>query len=154
LLQLRTCYKAFLMCVWKMPRNMCGRRRRGRHFYDRFHWKCNTPEILQIDKLRFLGISRYKFKLRFWFLDLYRGTWVSWFGGFWGSSSFSGNCYRCICCIESSETDEIVKNVQEEVCRIFPMFEGTCHWNIGNIQQTSLKHVSCWCLNACFMFVP
>jgi len=26
--------------------------------YDSFHWKCCTPEIYQIEKLRFLGISR------------------------------------------------------------------------------------------------
>ena len=31
------------------------------------------PKIHHIEKLRFLGISRYKFKLRFWFnLNLYR----------------------------------------------------------------------------------
>jgi len=35
--------------------------------YDRFNWKCHIPEVLQIQKIRFLGISRYKFKLRFGF---------------------------------------------------------------------------------------
>jgi len=33
---------------------------------DSFHWKCYTLETHQIEKLRFLGISRYKFKLRCW----------------------------------------------------------------------------------------
>jgi len=32
-----------------------------------FHSKCYTREIHQIEKLRFLGISRYKFRLGFWF---------------------------------------------------------------------------------------
>ena len=30
--------------------------------YDSFHWKCSIPEIHQIEKLGFLGMSRYKFK--------------------------------------------------------------------------------------------
>jgi len=38
--------------------------------------------------LRFLGISGYKFKLRFWFdLTVYRG-------GFQGCSNFSGICHK------------------------------------------------------------
>jgi len=37
------------------------------------------------------GISRYKFRLNFWFnLNLYQVSWVSGFGGFWGGSIFSG----------------------------------------------------------------
>jgi len=34
--------------------------------YNSFHHNCYTPEIHQIQRLRFLGISRYKVKLRFW----------------------------------------------------------------------------------------
>ena len=45
------------------------------------------PKNHQIEKVWFLGISRYKFKLRFWFnLNLYREIWVSGFGGFQGCS--------------------------------------------------------------------
>jgi len=33
--------------------------------YDTLHWKSYIPEIHQMEKLRFLGILRYKFKLRF-----------------------------------------------------------------------------------------
>jgi len=41
--------------------------------YDTFHWKCITPKTHRIEKPRFLGISRYKFKLRPWLhLNLYR----------------------------------------------------------------------------------
>jgi len=35
--------------------------------YDSFHWKYCTSEVHRIERLSFLGISRYKFKLRFWF---------------------------------------------------------------------------------------
>ena len=53
--------------------------------YDSFHWKCYTPKIHQTERLRFLGISRYKFKLRWCSnLNLYRGIWVSGSGGFRG----------------------------------------------------------------------
>ena len=52
------------------------------HSYGSFHWKCFIPKIHKIEKLRFLGISRYKFKLRFWFnLNLHREIWVSRIGG-------------------------------------------------------------------------
>jgi len=63
--------------------------------YHSFHWKCifsisvilRIPVILRIKKLTFLGISRYKIKLRFWFnLKLYREIWVSGSGGFRGCS--------------------------------------------------------------------
>jgi len=62
-----------------------------------FPCKCYIPEIHPIKKLGFLGISRYKFKLRFWFsLILYHGIWVIQFGGFRGCSIciFSGICYK------------------------------------------------------------
>jgi len=60
--------------------------------YDSFYQNCYTPEIHQIQKLRFLGILRYKIKVRFWFnLNLYQKK-VSGFGGFRGCSIFSGNC--------------------------------------------------------------
>ena len=40
--------------------------------YDSFHWKCSNPRIHQIEKLGFLGISRYTFRLSFWFnINLY-----------------------------------------------------------------------------------
>ena len=42
--------------------------------YDSFHWKCYPPEIHQLQRLGFPGISRYKFKLRFWLnLNMYVG---------------------------------------------------------------------------------
>jgi len=31
---------------------------------DIFHWKCNIPEIHKLEKLKFLRLSRYRFKLR------------------------------------------------------------------------------------------
>jgi len=53
--------------------------------YDIFHQKCYIPEILRIERLTFLGIPWYKFKLRFWFhLNLYREIGVSGCGGFRG----------------------------------------------------------------------
>jgi len=46
---------------------------------------------------RFLGISWYKFKPRFWCnLNLYREIYVSWFGGFRGCSTVSGTCHMVI----------------------------------------------------------
>ena len=66
--------------------------------YDSFHSKCCIPKIHRIQKLRFLGISQYKFKLRFWFsLHLYRGIWVSGFGGYRVCSICSGNCHVVNC---------------------------------------------------------
>ena len=63
-------------------------------WYDSFHWNCYTPKIHQIQRLRFLGISRYKITLRYWFnLNLYRGIWASRFGGFRGCSIFSAKCH-------------------------------------------------------------
>ena len=45
--------------------------------------------LYQSQELKILGISRYKFKLRFWSnLNLYQGIWVTGFGGFWGCSIF------------------------------------------------------------------
>jgi len=51
---------------------------------DSFHLQSPPKRIWETQiPLRFLGISRYEFKLRFWFnLKLYRGSWVSGFGGF------------------------------------------------------------------------
>jgi len=60
--------------------------------YDSFHSKCNTPKSTKSKSRNsnFLSISRYRFRLRFWFnLALYRGIWVSGFGGFRGCSIFS-----------------------------------------------------------------
>jgi len=54
-----------------------------------FPLKMLHPEIHQIEKLKLLGISRYKFKMGY-NLNLYRG--VSRFGGFRGCSIFSGIC--------------------------------------------------------------
>jgi len=62
--------------------------------YNSFHWECITPETHQIEKLRFLGVSRYKFKLRPWLhLNLYWGIWVSGFGGFGKCTIFSENSH-------------------------------------------------------------
>jgi len=58
--------------------------------YDGFHGNCNNRIIHQIEKLRFLGYSRYKFKLRFWLnLNLYRGIWVSGYLVDFGGAVFS-----------------------------------------------------------------
>jgi len=54
------------------------------------------PKIHQIEILRFLGISRYKFKVSLWFdLNAYQEIRVPGFGGFRGlwCSIFSGNCH-------------------------------------------------------------
>jgi len=51
-----------------------------------------------VDKvlLRYLGISRYTCKLRFWsHLNLYREIRASGFGEFRNCSFFSGNCHIC-----------------------------------------------------------
>jgi len=55
---------------------------------DKFHWNCsNTPKIHLIEKLRFLCISRYKFKWRFWFnMSWYRG--IQNFGIWWTSGGW------------------------------------------------------------------
>jgi len=63
--------------VWQIPPI--------RTIYDSFHWKWYTPEIHQIEKPRFLGISRCKFKFKFCLnLNLYRE--FSRFSGFWERS--------------------------------------------------------------------
>jgi len=55
--------------------------------HNSFHWICYIPETHQIDELRSLGISWYKFKLRFWLnLNLYREIWGCGFGGFRGTA--------------------------------------------------------------------
>jgi len=62
--------------------------------YDTLNWKCVIPEIHQIEKLRFSGISRYKLELRCWFhLKLFQRIWVSGFSGFRRCSICSGNCH-------------------------------------------------------------
>jgi len=62
--------------------------------YDTLHWTCYTSKIHRIEKLRFLGRSRCKFKLRFWFdLNWYQQIRVAEFGGFRGCSIFSGICH-------------------------------------------------------------
>jgi len=74
-------------------------------YFECFNWECSISEIRHFENLRFLGISRYKFKLRCWFnLNLYRGIWVSGFGGLGGCSICSGIChtpvmYICACCV-------------------------------------------------------
>ena len=62
--------------------------------YDSFHWKFNIPKIHQIEELKFLGISRYKFEFKFCFdSNLYQVIWDSEFEGFRGCSIFSGICH-------------------------------------------------------------
>ena len=64
------------------------------YMYDCFYCKGCFPTIHEVGKLRCLGISRYKFKLRFGFISsLYWGIWISGVGGFWGRSIFSGICH-------------------------------------------------------------
>ena len=60
--------------------------------YDRFHSKCYTPKIHQIQKLKFLGTNSHSIKISIWLCTArYREIWVSRFGGFWGFSNVSGN---------------------------------------------------------------
>jgi len=60
-------------------------------YADEFVYSVTT--ICQIEKLRFLGILRFKFKLRFWFnLNLYREIRVFVFSGFRGCSIFNVIC--------------------------------------------------------------
>jgi len=62
------------------------------HKHHTFHWKCYLLKIHQIEKLNFLGISRYQCKSEFWLnSNLYRGTRVSRFGEFRRCSIFSSN---------------------------------------------------------------
>jgi len=64
------------------------------HRYDTLHWNCYIPEIHQIMKLRFLGISWYKFKLKFLFnMNLYQGIGAPRFDGFLGCSVFRRICH-------------------------------------------------------------
>jgi len=59
--------------------------------YHGIQWQCYIPEIHQIEKPRFLGISQNKCEIRFCLnLDLYQGLGVSRFGGCRG-------CYGGIC---------------------------------------------------------
>jgi len=79
---------------WQTHRCNGARMTVSRHTYDRSYWKCYISEIYQIEKLRFLGILRYEFRLRFWSnLNLYRRIWVSRFGEFRGCSCSSGICH-------------------------------------------------------------
>jgi len=56
-----------------------------------------TEKSTKSRNLRFLGISRYTFKLRFGFdLNLYRGIWVSGFSGFRACSILSGICHMTL----------------------------------------------------------
>jgi len=89
-------------CVWQFfqlgPKSDFEfvRRDTQQGVYGSSHWNDYTLKIHRIEKLRLLGISWYKFKLRFWLnsnSNLYRGIWVSGFGGFWSCSDFSGNCH-------------------------------------------------------------
>jgi len=65
--------------------------------YDSFHWNRYTPKIHQCQQLRFLSISRYEFKLRFWCqLNLYRGIKFLNLVDL-GGNIFSGNCHIQTC---------------------------------------------------------
>jgi len=82
---------------------------------DRFHWNGYTLKIHQIEKLRILSTSRYKFRLRFRLdSNLYREIWVSIYGGSAGCSILSGNCHRKCSWVKSSLVVEIV--VENESC--------------------------------------
>ena len=83
-----TASKCSIFCSHPPPRRNCPSWLWNR--YDSFPWKSCIPEIHQIEKLRFPSISRYKFKLRFWFnLNLCCEDWISGLGGFWRCSIFS-----------------------------------------------------------------
>ena len=73
--------------------------------YDSFHWKYCILKICQFERLRFLGIPWYKFKL--WVLfnsNLYKWIWNFRFGGFQGCSIFSGIGHsRCVNCVYATE---------------------------------------------------
>jgi len=94
---IRTCamtHSYAAICTLSLISSVSGVIRHTWHSYNCFLWNCYTPKIDRIEKLRFLGISRYEFKLRFWFnLNLYRGIGVSGFDGFRGCSIFRGNCH-------------------------------------------------------------
>jgi len=62
--------------------------------HDAVHWKCYVLEIHQIEKLTFLRILRYKFKLKFRCdLNVDWMIWVSRFGEFRGRSIFREICH-------------------------------------------------------------
>jgi len=71
------------ICVWQHS------------WYDSFHWKCHTPEILQTQKLKFCGTTSNGTRILMWMSTArYRGIWVSRFGGCWGWCIINGNCCR------------------------------------------------------------
>jgi len=92
------------------------------------------PEIHQIHKLRFLGISRYTFKLRFWLnKNLYQEIWDSGFGGLRWCSLFSGNC--------PTSTTYVFQNINESALQIQQMY-----FNISTSLFESInKVVVCAC---------
>ena len=98
-------------CYWGRSRQCIMRRSRA--VYDEAVWyfslNCYTPTIHQIKNLKFLGVSWYKFKSRFWFdVNLYRGIWVSGFGGF----RRCGILYSVEAVITSSSYDAAVTSSQ------------------------------------------
>jgi len=65
--------------------------------YDRCHWICYTPEILQTQNLKLLSTNSNRSKI--WIricTARYRGIWVLRSGGFWGCWIFSGNCHNIL----------------------------------------------------------
>jgi len=62
----------------------CSFFRKNTAWYHSFHWKRYLPGIHQVEKLRFLGISRYKIKLRWKFECGPRNSSLS----MWGISGF------------------------------------------------------------------
>ena len=100
--------------------------------YDTFHCKCNNPEIHQIEKLRFLSISRHRFILRFWLdLNLYQGIRVSRFGGFRGCGNSSGN-FHMLCVIL-----DMCSDISLCLACVCPRPLAAC------------KHMACSCLLLC-----
>jgi len=75
--------------------------------YDSFRWNCYTPEILQIQKTKFLGANPKSTKIPIWICTArYREILVSEFGGSLGCINFSGKCLTIYICLSLSLSNE------------------------------------------------
>ena len=77
-------YRRFPWCVWN---NLVTR-------YDSFHWKCHPVWIIQILKLKFLGVNLHHINMPIWIcIATSRKIQVSRWGRFWVCINFSWNCH-------------------------------------------------------------
>jgi len=111
--------------------------------YDSFHWKYYIPKVRQIEILRFLGISRCQFKLRFWFdLNLYQGIWVFEFGGFRRGRIFSGICH--VRTVYGVATVSRLLEIIHLFCRISSLLQGCFAKETYNSKEpTNCNHPIC-----------